>query len=166
MSLGNSPSAVQKMCEEHMNYKSHLHKTCVSMCAKVWDAKRIWEVWLDVLSPSSVWMWMYSCVYTHKRCPVSSPRVDSFYLRRTPDKHIRMYLCCPGLCSQNCTISFTVLLNRLCETVICTQRGEKQSIKRGLAVAFKRLTEFYVPLQNVNKCAFFSNKQQNTTVEL
>lgn len=98
----------------------------------------------------------FLCLHA-QRCPVNSPRVDSFYLRRTPDKHIRMYLCCPGLRSQNCTISFAVpasLLNRLCETVICTHRGGKQSIKKGLVVAFKRLTEFYVPLQNVNKCAF------------
>ncbi len=35
MSLGNPSSAVQKTCEEHMNYKSHLHKTCVSVCERV-----------------------------------------------------------------------------------------------------------------------------------
>lgn len=49
MSLGNPSSAVQKMCEEHMNYKSHLHKTCVSMCERVWNTKCIWKVWLEAL---------------------------------------------------------------------------------------------------------------------
>ncbi len=49
MSLGNPSSAVQKTCEEHMNYKSHLHKTCVSVCERVWNTKCIWRVWLEVL---------------------------------------------------------------------------------------------------------------------
>lgn len=122
LSLGNPSPAVQKMCEEHMNYKSHLHKTCVSMCERVWNTKCIWKVWLEALlrfQPVNVGV--LQCLHA-QQLPVCSPCAHSCYLWRSPDKHIRMYSCRLRLCSQNCTISFSAtgsLLKRLWEVVIC-----------------------------------------------
>lgn len=72
-------------------------------------------------SASSVWMWVYSCVYA-QQLPVCPQCIHSCYLWRTRDKHIRMYSCRLRLCSQNRTISFSAtgsLLKRLWEVVIC-----------------------------------------------
>lgn len=144
MSLGDPSSAVQKMCEEHMNYKSHLHKTCVSMCERVWNTKCIWKVWLEVLLRfQRVNVGVLLRLHA-QQLPVCSPCAHSCYLWRTSDKHIRMYSCRLRLCSQNCTISFSAtgsLLKRLWEVVICIHQEKMQSIKKSSTGSFTSLIE-------------------------
>lgn len=120
----------------HQRFKRYVKNTwiinpictrCVRMSEKVWDVNAFERCdWMCFSSFQCVNVAVFLCLHT-RWFPVKSFRVDSFYLQRTPDKHIGMYLSRLGLCSQNCTISFTVpasLLNRLCKMVICTHQGK------------------------------------------